>query len=470
MLHAGNSHNHEICILLPRELRQYSNRKVFIALGAMIGTTFIATAATVFTITALLIYRQGAQTHNDTRLLLASMLTNLAEAESGQRGFILTGDSAYLTPYTNAVNGIEGQYDTIKTRMAEEPSLSDVVKLGPLINQKLQEMAQTVALRQTGDTTAALTIIQTGTGQALTTQIRTIATAVQDSENAQLARDRDSINWLATLARDISVISLIATLALAVLVYWLYLKAIQSERALDRAKDEFVSLASHQLRTPATGIKSILSTLVDGDFGPLNDKQAYFMRRALESNQRELGIIEELLNVAKADAGRLVLHTSTFEMGELISTITSEQQPAIDRKELTLKVKQPDKPIPVVADEEKLYMAIGNLIDNARKYTPEKGQITVQIARHRRDVRVEVSDTGVGISSTELKHIFDRFQRASDMVQGNVEGAGLGLYLARRIAELHDGTIEVSSKLGKGTKFVMILPQGDAHAAEGSTG
>ena len=436
----------------------------------MIGTTFIATAATVFTITALLIYRQGAQAHNDTRLLLASMLTNLAEAESGQRGFILTGDSAYLTPYTNAVNGIEGQYDTIKTRMAEEPSLSDVVKLGPLINQKLQEMAQTVALRQTGDTTAALTIIQTGTGQALTTQIRTIATAVQDSENAQLARDRDSINWLATLARDISVISLIATLALAVLVYWLYLKAIQSERALDRAKDEFVSLASHQLRTPATGIKSILSTLVDGDFGPLNDKQAYFMRRALESNQRELGIIEELLNVAKADAGRLVLHTSAFEMGELISTITSEQQPAIDRKELTLRVKQPDKPIPVVADEEKLYMAIGNLIDNARKYTPEKGQITVQIARHRRDVRVEVSDTGVGISSTELKHIFDRFQRASDMVQGNVEGAGLGLYLARRIAELHDGTIEVSSKLGKGTKFVMILPQGDAHAAEGSTG
>ena len=258
------------------------------------------------------------------------------------------------------------------------------------------------------------------------------------------------------------------TLVLAATVYYLYLKAIQSERQLDRAKDEFVSLASHQLRTPATGIKSILSTLKAGDFGPLNQRQNYFLGRALESNERELGIIEELLNVAKADAGRLVLHTTKFNLSNLVTSIVNEQRPGIAKKLLRLEIKLPRHPLEIVADEDKLYMAIGNLVDNARKYTHEAGKISVIVSKRHNDVRIEVSDTGIGIEPSELNHIFDRFQRASDAVRGNVEGAGLGLYLARRITEHHDGTIEVSSNPGKGTKFVMILPRGDRNAAKGA--
>jgi signal transduction histidine kinase len=113
-------------------------------------------------------------------------------------------------------------------------------------------------------------------------------------------------------------------------------------------------------------------------------------------------------------------------------------------------------------------MAIGNLLDNARKYTPEFGKISVAIYSRHGEVHIEVADTGVGIDPDELDHIFDRFQRATDAVRGNVEGAGLGLYLARRIAELQGGTIEVSSRLGKGTKFVMILPQGDYGVTKGA--
>ncbi|HEX3082119.1 MAG TPA: HAMP domain-containing sensor histidine kinase, partial [Candidatus Saccharimonadia bacterium] len=307
-------------------------------------------------------------------------------------------------------------------------------------------------------------------GKAVMDEIDSQAATIEAAQAAQVSHDRTNVQRLSDISRDISVVTLVLTLALAVSVYYLYLKAIQAERQLDRAKDEFVSLASHQLRTPATGIKSILSTLVAGDFGSLNERQAYFLRRALESNERELSIIEELLNVAKADAGRLILNPSSFEVGKLINLIADEQRGSIEEKRQELAIRLPRRPLRMHGDEEKLYMAIGNLLDNARKYTPELGKITITVSKHYNDIHIEVADTGIGIDTDEIAHIFDRFQRAQHAMQGNTEGVGLGLYLARRVGELHGGLLEVSSKLGKGTKFVMILPQGDYDNASASPG
>lgn len=452
---------------MPKNLRQYSNRKLFIVLGSVIAVTFIASAATLFAISSLLVFRQGAQTHNDARMQLQMLLTDLSDAETGQRGYLLTGDPSYLQPYDNAVKVIPGRLTVITTATTGTAPRADIEKLSLLVTQKLAELTSTVQMRQSGDATAAQQILLSGVGQSLMEQTRALARQVESDEIKQLDSDRASVTNLSNLVRDISVVALIAILVLVVGVYWLYLKAIQDERRLDAAKDEFVALASHQLRTPATGIKSILATLVDEDFGPLNEKQKYFMNRALESNERELAIIEELLNVAKADAGRLILHTTEFELGNLVASIASEQRPAIAKKDQDLVIKQPSRPVRIIADEEKLYMAIGNLLDNARKYTPEAGKISIDVSTHRGVARIEVADTGTGIDQTEIDHIFDRFHRANDSLAGSVDGAGLGLYLAGRIAQLHDGTIEVTSKLGKGTKFVMILPQGDRNAAKG---
>lgn len=434
----------------------------------MIAVTFIATTATVFAISALMVYRAGAQNHNDTRIQTEMLLESLGVAETSQRGYLLTGDPAYLANYDAAVKRIPTDLSEITEKSAGNSAAADIDNLKPLVDAKLAEMARPIAMHQAGDAAGALEAVKSGEGQALTDQIRQIAKDIQVKETQQLAADRDAVSNLAMLARDISIVSMLATLGLTILVYWLYLKAIQSERRLDKAKDEFVSLASHQLRTPATGIKSILSTLVAGDFGPLNEKQEYFMKRALQSNERELAIIEELLNVAKADAGRLILHATPFSLDELIRSIAGEQRAAIAEKHQEFKLKLPNHPVPVVADEEKLYMAIGNLLDNARKYTPEEGELSLSLSNRGEYVRIEVTDSGIGIEPDEINHIFDRFHRASDALRGHVEGAGLGLYLAGRIIELHDGTIEVSSKPGKGTKFVMILPQGEIHAAEGA--
>ena len=434
----------------------------------MIAVTLIATAATIYTVSSLMNYRQGAQDHNDTRVQLEMLLAKISDAEIEQRGYLLTADAEYLAPYHLATQKISDQLTVILEHTPGTASRGDLATLKQLVNQKLQDLDRSIALRQSGDFTGSMQNVESGADKALIDKIRFTDMKVQNAETARLAVDRTSITDLAALARDISVVSLLATLGLSLLVYWVYVKAIQSERRLDRAKDEFVSLASHQLRTPATGIKSILSTLVAGDFGPLNERQAYFMKRALESNERELGIIEELLNVAKADAGRLVLHASEFELDALINSIAEEQREAIALKKQDLTIRRPTHSVRVVADEEKLYMAIGNLLDNARKYTPESGKLSISVSKRHGSAQIEVADSGIGIEPEEINHIFDRFHRASEAMASNVEGAGLGLYLASRIAQLHQGTIEVISNRGKGTKFVMILPQGELHAAEDS--
>jgi signal transduction histidine kinase len=456
-------------VLLPRELRPYTNRRVFIALIGLILVAFTATAATVFTISTLLVYRQSSQVHNDTRVQTEELLASLGDAETSQRGYLLTGDAQYLAPYQAALVQVPRHLAAIKHEVNDASRQADIANLEPLVSQRLEKLAQTIQLYQAGDSAEAVAIVRSGVGQSLTNQIRTISSQILASETAQLTRDTSKISDLATFARDISIVAVVATLALSVLIYWLFLKAIQNEHRLDRAKDEFVSLASHQLRTPATGIKSILATLVAGDFGPLNERQDHFMRRALESNERELSIIEELLNVAKADAGRLVMHGTQFNLDELITTVADEQLEAIGKKHQILSYQPPLHAVPILGDEEKLYMAITNLLDNARKYTPESGNIGITVANRQGLAYVEVSDDGIGIEAHELDHIFDRFHRASDALDGNVDGTGLGLYLANRIAELHDGSLEVTSKIGKGTKFVMILPQGDRDAAQSAT-
>ena len=440
------------------EIRQYTNRKIFASLVAVVFIAVGTTLAAVFTILNLLHINAESRGIRDRQFLLDSTYLTLREIESGQRGFLLTGDEQYLTVYNEALGRLPSQVQRLSLATKDFPEHADIDKLLPLIDSKVNEMRSSVDLRRQGQVDAALAIVVTGQGQALVDQIMALRTTVDQKEAQWLDVKRQLSSQTGRNALYIVVVAAVMTTLLAPAIYYLYVKAIASERELDQAKDEFVSLASHQLRTPATGIKSILSMVVDGDFGPLNASQNRVLRKALQSNEREIGIIEELLNVAKADAGRLVLRPAELDMGNLIETIVSEQGPAIKAKQLELRYKAPLAPVTMVGDEEKLYMAIGNLIDNARKYTPADGHIDVFIRGRKSVVEVEVADSGEGIDEGDLARVFDRFHRARGVLSGSIEGTGLGLYLARRIVELHNGTIEVNSKKGHGSRFVMTLP------------
>jgi signal transduction histidine kinase len=336
---------------------------------------------------------------------------------------------------------------------------ADIMRLEPMVGERLKRLSEGIRLHDTVSQGEATTLIEEERGKTLVEDIRSLVGRIEQQQTDLIAHERGRIQFLSYLALIISIGNLILMSAFAALIYYLYIRAIQAEHKLDQAKDEFVSLASHQLRTPATGIKSILTMLRAGDLGELSQRQQHFIGRAIQSNDREIRIIDELLNVARADAGRLVFKPSLVELTGLVGAVIAEQRPAIEDKGVTLQFHHPRAPVHLTADEEKLFMAIANLLDNARKYTPEQGKITVKITQRRDNITIEVTDTGMGIEESEVSHVFDRFQRAHNVINGDIEGTGLGLYLVRSIAELHNGGIDVSSKKGHGSRFVMTLPQ-----------
>ncbi|HEY6736353.1 MAG TPA: CHASE3 domain-containing protein, partial [Candidatus Saccharimonadia bacterium] len=240
--------------MLPRELRQYSNRYLFIALGAITGLAFITTAATVVGLSALLIYRQGAQNYNDSRVELEMLVADIQRAASLEREHILTGNPNDLEAYRQQVTNLGHHLDAIEHYTATAETAAQARQLRPRVAGLLSEQDRILALYSSGDAAGATAAIDDGTETAYMSEVVSLADAIQRGDIAQLEADQRRINLLAKASRDVSLASLGITLLLAILVYYLYLKGIQSERRLDRAKDEFVSLASHQLRTPATGV------------------------------------------------------------------------------------------------------------------------------------------------------------------------------------------------------------------------
>lgn len=228
--------------------------------------------------------------------------------------------------------------------------------------------------------------------------------------------------------------------------------------ALNQAKDEFISLASHQLRTPATGVKQYVGMALEGFAGDLTPELRTFLERAYESNERQIEIINDLLNVAKVDAGKVSLHMEKTDLVALIKSVILEQASHFaDREQLVIfKPSRPSLEVP--ADSNRLRMVLDNLLDNASKYTPHGKSIEVKISKSSGRIYIAVIDEGVGIEPGDINKIFRKFSRLDNALSAHVGGSGLGLYWAQKIIDLHKGTITVTSKPGAGSTFTVSLP------------
>jgi two-component system sensor histidine kinase VicK len=229
------------------------------------------------------------------------------------------------------------------------------------------------------------------------------------------------------------------------------------EHELDLAKEEFVSIASHQLRTPATGIRGILAMVLSGDFGELNEKQRRYIEMAAKSNDRQLNIIEDLLSVARADSGSLELDRHDVFLTSLITDVIAEHELALEKQMQKLEVDLTPGVLASV-DTEKIKMVMDNLINNASKYTPPGGTIQVLLERADGQAHICVRDDGVGIPPDKLNLIFTKFSRVENELSVPAGGTGLGLYLAQKIIHLHGGDISVISAVGQGSNFCIHLP------------
>jgi PAS domain S-box-containing protein len=227
-------------------------------------------------------------------------------------------------------------------------------------------------------------------------------------------------------------------------------------RELDGLKDEFVSLVSHELRTPLTSIRGYLELVLDGAAGSLTEEQDRFLRVVERNADRLLGLVGDLLFVAQVDAGRLPVEFDDLDLALVAAECVDGVRPAAEAKGLELIVDAP--PLAARGDRGRLDQLLGNLVSNAVKFTPGGGRVTVRVSAQDESALIEVSDNGIGVPEAELDELFTRFFRSSTATESAIPGTGLGLVIAKAIAEAHGGQIAVESREGVGTTFKVTLP------------
>lgn len=235
-------------------------------------------------------------------------------------------------------------------------------------------------------------------------------------------------------------------------------------KQLDQAKSEFVSIASHQLRTPMTGIMGYLSMMTSGDFGKVKPEHQKILQNLLEESQRMIRLINLFLNVSKIEAGKFQINKTEVHIENLVEREIRELKKIATDKALKLNYIPPKQALPtILADADKIQDVLLNLIDNAIKYTA-KGSVTVTVEASPKEIRVNVADTGIGIKPEDAKELFNKFVRGPQIAQIHPDGSGLGLFIAKSIIEGHSGKIWVESNgEGKGSTFSFTVPLDGGH-------
>ncbi len=225
---------------------------------------------------------------------------------------------------------------------------------------------------------------------------------------------------------------------------------------LNKTKDEFISIASHQLRTPASAVKQYIGMVLQGMAGEVEGRQQELLQKAYDSNDRQLNVINELLKTAQLDSPKPKLNLSKINMHELFDDCVSDLSPAIELKHLLVE-NFIDTEVTVIGDTQELKLVVTNLIENAVKYTPSYKKVSASSHLTKKYVDIVVADQGVGITEANQKRIFEKFTRIDNELSDTVKGTGLGLYWAKKIMKLHNGSLRVKSELGKGSSFTMRM-------------
>lgn len=234
---------------------------------------------------------------------------------------------------------------------------------------------------------------------------------------------------------------------------------ITREKLVERMKTEFVSLAAHQLRTPLSAIKWTLRMILDGDLGEITKEQRDFLEKTYKSNERMISLINDLLNVTRIEEGRYLYKLAPVSFEDLVKTVVENYKEEIKKKKIKFKFIGSPRKIPKIKlDAEKMKLAISNFLDNAIKYTPEGGEVTVSLEIDKKGIKFLVKDSGIGIPKDQQNRLFTKFFRGANAIRIETEGSGLGLFISKNIIDAHGGKTGFESEEGRGSTFYFTLP------------
>jgi len=441
-----------------RYFKAYTGRGVVLSLCVIVAIGGSTTVMQRRSINDLRQLTDEQQVVASNTFLLNDILLATVDAETGQRGYLLTSDSTYLTPYSAALPQITADFTALKHTPQEKTDAIAITNLQSAVDQKLAELQSTLNAMSNGGFSSAVAIVETNNGLTLMNTIRSQVSALEHRQGSDLSQKRAYVLTQINTFQNVLVVVRLSALLLVIIGMYLIGRVLYQRQELEKSKGEFIDIAAHQLRTPASIVKLHLGAMLSGYVGKLSSKQAAALRNVYDTNERAIQIIEDVLRVAKVDNKDTVMHVRPENVQQLLNDAVRSIRPALKARKQRLVRHFPKQPVSASLDAVYVRMVVENLLDNASKYSPNGATITLGIEPGTHSNFIHVTDTGVGIAKRDTTKLFKKFSRIDNNLSDNITGSGLGLYWAQQIAELHGGKITVKSKKGAGSTFTLEIP------------
>lgn len=444
------------------------------------------------TLTGVLLYYGEVEKTEDTRSLLEThevihnanqLYSILLDAETGQRGYLITGNQNYLEPYTNATERIDHRLKQFRTLVDKKSNQQQIIdhELEPAIDKKLAELKETITLFEKEGDQEALKLTNTHFGREQMDAIRSALDKIITYEEQLLEQRREQLDQSSLLFNLISyggLFFIAATIVMALITIrqknrenqqlidqleksnTMLSELHEREVQLSNEKSKFMSMAAHDLRSPINAIMSI-ADFIKNDQDQLNEEQKEYLDYISESAHKMSNMIDNFLDVQKIEEGENnTTRPEIVNVYELLKAILMGFQPKASSKNITLTLDSNCKDKPFCTDKAMFSQVAENLISNAIKYSPSDTTVTVSLSKtdNKRGFTMLVSDQGLGIKEEEQEQIFEPYANISNNPTGDESSTGLGLSIVKNRMNTLGGSIECDSQADKGTTFTTRFP------------
>lgn len=423
----------------------------FIALAFIIGNAFV-----LFTSLHDLINEEKLVLHTHDILTQVDVIfLSLRDARFAQREYILTGQDTYLQQFPELTDKVIKNIASLESLTKDNPiQTSKILFLTKRSMEEISLLKQGVSIRQTESVDKAIAFISSGQEVAKLQQVRSIINDIS-SEEAGLLHERAGRYQISVdEVYSAIIISLLFGIFFIMMTFYSIKREFDQRSLSEERKNDFISIASHELKTPITSM-SVFTDLLKKRIELSKDRQSlHYLQKIREQIQKQTGLISDLLDISKMQAGKIELEREPFDMNKLIKTTVETVQATSKTHKLIIKGRSKNK---VFGDKQRIGQVLINFLSNAIKYSPNAKKVVVMVKEERKVVFVSIQDFGIGLARKHHKKIFTRFYRASEKDK-LFPGFGIGLYITFEIIRRHSGKVWVVSSEGKGSTFTFTIP------------
>lgn len=388
---------------------------------------------------------------------LAATRIALDEAETGERGYLITGNEKYLEPYSHYINRIKMHISTLKQLTGDNPiQQRRITTLSSYATEQISNLQKGIELEKQEGSASSQTFDLVAQGRETMTKIRSVIGVMDNDEQALLTKRMRELDSSFNSVYLSSTVASMLILLFVFLAFYLIRREMQKRNELEENKDAFISMASHELKTPITSLKVYIGiALKKLHPNSVPEVQKYLIKIDDQTNRLST-LIRDMLDISRIQTGKMKIDKDLFDLNALIVETVEALSETTNRHKFTITGKLPK---PVYGDRYRVYQVLVNLLTNAIKYSPDGGKIIVTAKKIPHAVQVSVADSGIGIDPRFRKKIFTRLFQISDTKVKTFPGLGMGLYIAAEIIKRHGGRIWVESEIGKGSTFFFTLQE-----------